>query len=371
MSKLKRQLIFCTDGVFPHAIGGMQRHSALLLEELSKIGTWEIIVIHPHDKKVFDDSFGFKEISIPFDFSGFYIKKQYEYSKEVFNIINQYPEALVYAQGFSVLYGMPKIGHRVIVNQHGLEPFQGLTFSDKYKTLPMRLMEKYQFKYASKIVSLGGKLTSIINNVIGGNRDKIVVLPNAVNPGPEPIRTFEKEKLELLYVGRFAFNKGIDVLMEAVKSMNTEGYKERLNFNIVGKGPLFEKYTSIYNFPNVKFHGFADDEKLQELYRSCDLFVFPTLFEGMPTVVLEAMAVGMPIVVTDTGATAELVDSKNGFLIETKNMRSLKWGIQSFYQLDAKKRLELSLASRRKVLEQFTWPIVAKKHVELFESFLK
>ena len=63
---MKRQLIFCTDGVFPHAVGGMQRHSVLLLAELAKIGIWEIIVIHPHDKKVFDTSLGFKEISIPF-----------------------------------------------------------------------------------------------------------------------------------------------------------------------------------------------------------------------------------------------------------------------------------------------------------------
>jgi glycosyltransferase involved in cell wall biosynthesis len=91
----------------------------------------------------------------------------------------------------------------------------------------------------------------------------------------------------------------------------------------------------------------------------------------MPTVVLEAMAGGMPIVVTDTGATAELVGRENGFLIETNNMRSLKWGIQSFYQLTPEKRLELSLASRRKVLKYFTWPIVAQKHIELFEKFLK
>ena len=367
---MKRQLIFCTDGVFPHAVGGMQRHSVLLLAELAKIGIWEIIVIHPHDKKVFDTSLGFKEISIPFEFSGFYIRKQYEYSKEVYKIIEQYPDAVVYAQGFSVLYGLPKIGHRVIINQHGLEPFQGLTFSDKYKTFPMRMMERYQFKHAAKVISLGGRLTTILRREVPNAHKKIEILPNAVIPGEEPIRNFDKEKLELLFVGRFAANKGINVLMEGIRSLNIEGYTERLHFNIVGKGPLYEQYIKENNFSNVTFHGFADDDQLMKLYRSCDLFVFPTLFEGMPTVVLEAMAGGMPIVVTDTGATAELVNRDNGYLIETNNMRSLKWGIQSFYQLTPEKRLELSLASRRKVLKNITWPIVAKKHIELFEKFL-
>ncbi|MBK9318337.1 MAG: glycosyltransferase family 4 protein [Bacteroidetes bacterium] len=369
MNHPRKQLLFVTDGIFPHAIGGMQRHSALLIEALSHYKEFDITVVHPHDKQVFDPSLGIKEIKIPFDFNGFYIRRCYDYSKLTHQIIQQYPDALVYAQGFSVLHGLPETGKRVIINQHGLEPYQSLTFKEKLKTMPMRFMERYQFRHAAKVVSLGGKLTHILEKEVSKPKNKIVVLPNAVNPGEKPARNFAKDKLQLLFVGRFAFNKGINILMEAVQQLNNEGYKNRLIFNLVGKGPLYEQYIKDYRFDNVNFIGFADDAHLTELYKQNDLFVFPTRFEGMPTVVLEAMAAGMPIIVSDTGATAELVSSDNGYLIETNNVRALKWAIQCFYQLNPDERMALSERSYKKVTEKFTWQKVAKMHVDLFHTF--
>ncbi len=369
MNSGRRQLIFVTDGIFPHAIGGMQRHSACLIEALAQSGQLDMTVIHPHDRQIFAALPGVKEIQIPFDFNGFYIRRCYEYSKETHKVISDHPGALVYAQGFSVLHGIHKTGKRVIINQHGLEPFQSLTLAERYKTLPMRMMERYQFRHAAKVVSLGGKLTGILHKNVPDPHRKVVVLPNAVNPGSKPARNFDKERLQLLFVGRFAFNKGINLLMEAVKQLNNEGYKNRLQFNLVGKGPLYEQYTREYNFDNVNFIGFADDDRLTELYRENDLFVFPTRFEGMPTVVLEAMAAAMPVIVSDTGATAELVNSDNGFLIETGNIRSLKWAIQKFYQSSPQERLTQSENSYKKVNEKFTWQKVAQQHLDLFNTF--
>jgi glycosyltransferase involved in cell wall biosynthesis len=367
--KKKTQLLFVTDGIFPHAIGGMQRHSALLIDALAKTGEVEIIVVHPHQEKIFNDQSSIHEIQIPFKFEGFYIKKCYEYSKLTADIVRKYPEAIVYAQGFSVLSGLREFGKRVIINPHGLEPFQSMSFMERLKTLPMRKMEHFQFKNAAHVVSLGGHLTTILKREMGGSDKKIVVLPNAVNPGTKPARDYHKEHLNLLFVGRFAFNKGINILMEAVRQLNNEGYLNRLTFNLVGKGPLYDQYIKEYNFENINFIGFADDNKLMELYRENDLFVFPTRFEGMPTVVLEAMAAAMPIIVSETGATGELVSSDNGYLIEKNNVRALKWAIQRFYQLTPEERLEMAEASYKKVTERFTWERVARMHLDLFHTF--
>lgn len=367
---MKRQhLVFCTDGIYPHAIGGMQRHSALLLEELARINTLDITVIHPHKEKVFDNSLGIKEISLNYTSGKNYLKSCYDYSKLVYHEIKKLNPDVIYSQGFSVWYGIRKIGSKVIVNPHGLEPFQTLEFIDTLKTAPMRILERYQFKYSAKVISLGGKLTEILSANVPSPRRKIVVIPNAVNLIDQQKRNFEKNTLQLLFVGRFAFNKGINILMQAISDLNTEGYKDLLHFNIVGKGPLYEEYIQKYDYANVTFVGFADDATLAQQYRDNDLFVFPTLFEGMPTVVLEAMVTGMPIVVTDTGATRELVDSSNGYVVEVNNVRAIKWAIQSFYQLSSDQRMQLSNASYNKVKDQFTWKHVAQKHLELFESF--
>lgn len=131
---------------------------------------------------------------------------------------------------------------------------------------------------------------------------------------------------------------------------------------------MFEEYTKTYSFPNLHFLGFADDDKLNELYRTDDVFVLPTLFEGMPTVVLEAMAHGMPIIVTDVGATLEMVDNTNGYIIEKNDVASLKQAILKYYSLSAVEKKSMSMASYSRVKNNFTWKIVAKKHATLFEK---
>jgi len=119
---------------------------------------------------------------------------------------------------------------------------------------------------------------------------------------------------------------------------------------------------------NVEFPGFASDDELQRLYRSASLFVLPTLFEGMPTVVLEAMSVGMPVMVTDTGATRELVDDANGYIITKNKPAAIKTAAIHFLNLPPDKRKKMSEASVQKVKDRFTWEAVAQKHLQLFSD---
>jgi glycosyltransferase involved in cell wall biosynthesis len=115
----------------------------------------------------------------------------------------------------------------------------------------------------------------------------------------------------------------------------------------------------------------VSDEQLEELYETSHLFVLPTLFEGMPTVVLEAMAKQLPIIVTDTGATAEQVDESNGFLIQKNNVPELKKALLKFYDLQSDKKNKMGLNSHQKVLQNFTWEKVAEKHHQLFKNILE
>ena len=368
MSELKTKVIFCTDGIFPHMVGGIQRHSRLLAEELAKSGNVDLTVIHPHAGiTVFDPSLGITElVVVPERTSGTYLLDCYRYSQKVLEAVQKFPDAVIYAQGLALWAGMRQIKNRVVLNPHGLEPFQGLTPKDKLNGMPFRLILRKQFRNSKNVVSLGGRLTDLLRN--NGIPENVVVLPNAVNvPEPTP-RQFDNLPLKFLFVGRFAFNKGIDILAQAVKELNAEGYENQLEFNLVGKGPLFDEYVKEYNFPNLHFLGFASDPQLIELYKTNDIFVLPTLFEGMPTVVLEAMAHGMPIIVTDTGATTEMVDNSNGYIIEKKDVSSLKKAILNYLKMDAEKRRMMSETSYSKVKNNFTWKIVSDKHIQLFRK---
>lgn len=366
MSKAMK-LIFCTDGIFPLAVGGMQRHSRLLIESLSLYKELELHVIHPHKgSRIFKSLPSIIENDIEFKQTGHYISDCYEYSKSVYKYIENHPDAIIYSQGLSVWYNINTLPGRVVINPHGLEPYQAQTLKDRIITIPFRFVFNHLFEKATYVISLGGHLSDILNRKAG--KDKVVVIPNAINLPHQPDRKYDLEKIKVLFVGRFAFNKGIQHLLEAIELMNAEGLQHTFHFTLVGKGPLFESLQKKYQFENLRYAGAASDDELKQLYLSSDIFILPTLFEGMPTVVLEAMGYGLPIIVTDTGATLSMVNEQNGYIIEKKSAADIQQKLISFSQLSAESKKQLSDNSYQKVKTNFTWNIVADSHMKLFQQ---
>lgn len=368
----KLKVIFVTDGIFPHSVGGMQRHSRLLIEALAKTDVCDLIVIHPHDeKKIFESIPAITEISLPFkkaESQHLYLIRHYRYSKRVHRVLMQHPDAVIYSQGLAVWYRIRDVKNRLIINPHGLESFQVLTLKEKMITILFRWLHIYLFRHCARVVSLGGRLTGILKNQAGVDKSKIVVLPNAVNMPFAIQRSFNKPVTQFIFVGRFAFNKGIDVLMEAIQKVNTSGYLEKTKFVLVGKGPEYDRITKAYKEPNVMYAGGADDNTLFRLYRESDVFVLPTLFEGMPTVALEAMSYGLPLIITDTGATLELAGEDNAIIIEKRSADSLAEAIKRMADMPAAERQMMSEASVAKVSSNFTWPVVAANHLNFFRN---
>jgi glycosyltransferase involved in cell wall biosynthesis len=361
------KICFVTDGIFPYAVGGMQRHSRLLVEELAKDTSVLLTVVHPHPGvSVFNDE-RIKEIAVEgIDTSKFYIRECRSYSKRVYETVKKIEHDVLYSQGISVWFGINELKKKLVVNLHGLEPYQAIGVKDKLIAIPFKWIFGSVLRKARYVVSEGGHLTGILGKIVS-EKEKIVFLPNATNlPAQEVDRKFESDKLNVLFVARFAGNKGIHVLLEAVKELNEEGFADRILFNLGGKGPLFDYFINNFKYPNVNYLGFVSDEQLYILYRENDLFVLPTLFEGMPTVVLEAMSYKMPVIVTDVGATRELIDKSNGFLIEKNNVAAFKKAILDFLNLSYQEKLQLAERSFEKVKAGFTWKRVAEMHLELF-----
>lgn len=361
-------VIFCTDGIYPHAVGGMQRHSRLLIEELLNQGV-KLVVIHPHPEPVFAKHHLLTEIAVEGINPGAnYLLECLRYSKRLHEIILRYPDSVVYAQGLSVWYRAKDFSKRLIVNPHGLEPFQAIGLKNKIAGFVFQAVFRHIFRKALKVVSLGGRLTGILARILPA--EKIVVLPNAVIPLQPKDKTFpdSNQPVKLFFIARFAHNKGIKVLLQAISELNKEGFADSISYTLAGKGPLYDLVISEYKMPNVKYPGFVTDDELADHYAESDLFVFPTLFEGMPTVVLEAMSHGLPVIVSDTGATAELVDETNGFLIAKNNVEELKKSIIAFYRMSAESKKECSEKSLEKINKRFTWEKTARTHIQLFNE---
>lgn len=128
-----------------------------------------------------------------------------------------------------------------------------------------------------------------------------------------------KNKQKILFVGRLTQQKNVQTMLKAI-SILKQSYKGNFVFLVAGDGPLMEKLkvlTLELNIQeNVIFLGRIPHNVLRHLYECSDIFLFPSLFEGLGRAILEAMSFGLPIITSNHGPVTELViHKKNGFLI--------------------------------------------------------
>lgn len=130
-----------------------------------------------------------------------------------------------------------------------------------------------------------------------------------------------ENKTVLLYCGRISLEKRIDILMESYKQLKLK-YKDSIALVIIGDGPLLPSLQK-EQLSDVIYTGFLNGKELYEAYASCDIFAFPSPFETLGNVVLEAMASGLPVVGVNKGGVKEnIIHDTNGFLAQVNDSNS-------------------------------------------------
>jgi glycosyltransferase involved in cell wall biosynthesis len=163
--------------------------------------------------------------------------------------------------------------------------------------------------------------------------------------------------LRILGVGRLIPRKGFDILLDAARDLEVE-------ITLVGEGPERESLEELTKGMKVKFTGAIDHDKIVKLYQSHDVFVLPSANEGMSNTVLEAMATGLPIITTNTGGTAELIDG-NGFVVE-RDVHNLRETLEKILK---KPDILKSMSVRsRQLAEGMSWSEVADEYVKLYNQ---
>ncbi|HMQ76286.1 MAG TPA: glycosyltransferase family 4 protein [Flavobacteriales bacterium] len=369
------RVALCTDGVFPQAMGGMQRHSRLLAEHLARGGHVKLTVLHPHAVGIFDPALGIEEVHIPdIDTHKLYIRELWRYSDRVGKELERIKPDVILSQGFCVWKGIDRFSDRLIIHPHGLEMFQMLTRKERLLGWPFRAGLRYMVRNSAVVISLGGKLTGILQGLAKGSDCRVVVIPNATEVPQVPRdkgqgSSINAGPLPLLFVGRFAFNKGLDVLLAVARRLVADGRTDLVRFQLAGDGPLLEDLKRDLP-PNVALFGRVDDAQLNTLYADCAALILPTRFEGMPTVVLEAMARAKPIIVSDVGASGELVNPHNGYLLPPGDAEALSQAVVAFAGRTAEVRARMGEYSFARVNELFSWPVVVRRFEALFAELV-
>ncbi len=167
-----------------------------------------------------------------------------------------------------------------------------------------------------------------------------------------------KNKTLILTIRRLVYKNGLDTFIEAAALLAQEF--PHLLFIVIGKGPnrkLIEKRVRELRIDdNVRLAGFVPEELLPLHYNAADYFVIPSSSgEGLPLVLLEAMACGLPVIATAVGGTPEIIkDMKNGALVPPRNPEALAETISKFL---SNKELGLAIGEEAKkiVEEKFSW----------------
>ncbi len=202
--------------------------------------------------------------------------------------------------------------------------------------------------------------------------DKIDVIPNGVKAdkfefdfAPDDARRFRaqfarpEEKL-IFFVGRMVPEKGAHLLLEALSKVRKRIPEARLV--IVGggdSGPLKQQAEELGITDRVTFTGFVSDESLLRLYRVIDVACYPSLYEPFGIVALEAMAAGIPVVVSDAGGLPEVVEHNvSGIVCPRGDSDALADAIVGLFRDPARAR-QLADNGHRRVREVFNWDRIA------------
>ena len=203
---------------------------------------------------------------------------------------------------------------------------------------------------------------------------KIDVIPDGLDLGRfEPVkRDACSAKVRILMIGRLIPRKGFQFLIRALPQMIEKAVHD-FEIEIVGDGPYQQELVNLAESLSVASHihfsGSVPYSELPRKYRDADLFILPSLAEGMPLVVLEAMGTGLPIVASRVQGIDELVvDGVNGALFDPGDVDGLAHCLIKLIDV-GERRIEMGKASVERV-KPYDWKNIADAYLTLYADIL-
>jgi len=219
----------------------------------------------------------------------------------------------------------------------------------------------------------------------GYNRRKFWLIHNGIDIKPFYRRSdAEKETIKRKYglpldkliitcVANLRPPKGHEYLIQALHELKSKGF-DYLAL-LIGDGPLrgrLEELVQELGLKNqVRFLGSRDRKEIPEILAITDIFVLPSLWEGLPTAAIEAMAAGCPVVATNVAGTPEvIVDRKTGFLVPPCDPQALADKIKLLLQ-DQVLRERMGQAGIERVKQHFTIERMVREYEDLYRKLMK
>ena len=207
---------------------------------------------------------------------------------------------------------------------------------------------------------------------LGVREERLAVIPNGVDaeqwrPGMSPLRQRFAGKRVFLYMGRIATEKNVEALLRAWKLVRPAGCL----LVLVGDGPLRSSLQSNYEGDDLLWWGYEPDlEQRIALLQVAEVFLLPSLVEGLSLALLEAMASGTACVATDAGADGEVLEGGAGIVISTQGVTTQLRTLLPVLRDQPLLSAELGRRARARVLERYTLGANIDRLEELYQNLV-
>ena len=267
------------------------------------------------------------------------------------------------------------IRHGLIDKNEGIDDFQRKRYS-----FEVELLKRLQLFYVSKagaVIAPSQYFKGIISGW-GIPQDKIAVIYNAIEVSEyDPACSKEEARKRLgldgkiiLTVARLTPWKGVDRIIEVLPEIRRQ--INEANLVVVGDGPELGNLQGLARelgvTGHVSFVGRVPHEEVPYYLRAADVFVLYSGYEGLPHIVLEAIAAGVPVILSNKGGNREVVeDGANGLLIPIGDPEKLQEAILRVLR-DRELAGEFVERSRDKAKQAFSWDALMKRTLEVLQA---
>jgi glycosyltransferase involved in cell wall biosynthesis len=206
------------------------------------------------------------------------------------------------------------------------------------------------------------------------NIRNIVKIPNGVDTSKFKLKFKNKisDTFKILYVGALTYIKGVDRLVKLILKVNKARIFNKVEFVIVGDGPLTPYIMKLANkFNNIKYLGYIDsDTALAQIYSSANVFVNLSRYEEFSIAPLEALSAGTPVVAFSTPGIKEYAKEPSVKLVDDLNdMFNAIYAIYKLWDDDLEGYVQVCRLARA-LAEKYDWNVIVLKFHKVFQKLL-
>jgi glycosyltransferase involved in cell wall biosynthesis len=319
--------------------------------------------------------------------------------------LNTYGEPLRNPIVPNILFSLNEVNDYDVINIHNIYAFSSVFASIKKrrKRIPLVLTHHGKLQFGTGIKdtivylyeqTIAKKIVSNVDcsvaltasdaqflSTLGMDTDTIRLIPNGIDIAEfeqfnnlDPIRCQEslglKEKFIILFVGEITYRKGIHYLIGAMSEIKNTISPEEIALLIIGSGPELKSIQTMVKRLDLEKYifikGRVANEELMQSYTAASLFVLPSLSEGMPTAILEALYFNIPVITTDI---PNLRDSfkEMAILVPPKDEKRLTAAIlDAFYEKESLDKQHLPY--KKYVESHYSWQNLSKHYEKIYQN---